>query len=139
MGFSIDHSVRFHETDAAGVVYFAHSLIFCHSAYEASLEAVGINLADFFARDALAYPIVHAAIDYRRPIQCGDRIKVHLTPQRLDASTFEVRYQIYDLRSPAGLLAEACTRHVCIDRQNRHRQPLPPLLEHWLDRWTSDH
>lgn len=138
MGFSLDHWVRFHETDAAGVVYFANSLTLCHSAFEASLAAAGVNLADFFTSDTLAYPIVHAAIDYRRPMRCGDRITVHLTPQRLDLSSFEVRYRICGAQAAANLLAEACTRHLCIDRQQRQRQPLSALLEHWLAYCTGD-
>ncbi|MFM7471663.1 MAG: acyl-CoA thioesterase [Nodosilinea sp.] len=138
MGFSIDHSVRFHETDAAGVVYFAHSLTFCHSAYEASLAAAGVNLVDFFTTDSLAYPIVHAAIEYRRPMRCGDRITIYLTPRRLDISTFEVHYRIYDACNSASLLAEACTRHLCIDRQHRSRQPLASPLEQWLQLWAAD-
>ena len=47
--FVYTRSIRFHETDAAGVVYFANVLVLCHEAYEASLAAAGIDLGEFFS------------------------------------------------------------------------------------------
>ncbi len=126
------HQVRFHETDGAGVVYFANELTICHTAYEASLAASGIDLQSFFRAEEVAYPIAHASIDYRRPLHCGDRATVHLVPTRSDASTFEIQYRVMVEDS---LAAQALTRHVCIAVADRRRCPLPPEVEHWLDHW----
>jgi len=135
-GFTVGHRVRFHETDAAGVVYFANGLAICHGAYEASLSAVGIDLAQFFSPAELAYPVVRATIDFWQPMRCGDALKVWLQPQRLDGSTFEVEYQIFpDRPGDERPLARALTRHVCIQTQARRRHPLPPEMETWLHRW----
>ena len=132
MGYVTEHQVRFHETDGAGVVYFANELVICHSAYEASLAAAGIDLGIFFKAEAIAYPIAHASIDYRRPLHCGDRITVHLTPARLDDSSFEIQYQ---LKLGDMLAAQALTRHVCISVADRRRHPLPTEMEQWLGCW----
>ncbi|MHC5822651.1 MAG: acyl-CoA thioesterase, partial [Nostoc sp.] len=48
MPFTYNRTVRFQDTDAAGVVYFASVLSICHEAYEESLEASSINIKDFF-------------------------------------------------------------------------------------------
>ncbi len=136
MDFTVNHTVRFHETDAAGVVYFANGLTICHGAYEASLAAVGIDLSEFFGQGPLAYPIVRATIDFRHPMECGHQLQIHLEPERLDESSFQVRYQIALLIQPNKLVAEACTRHVCIGRESRRRQPLPPEMVTWLQRWV---
>ncbi|NMF84039.1 thioesterase family protein [Nodosilinea sp. P-1105] len=135
MAFGIDHTVRFHETDGAGVVYFANGLVMCHIAYEASLEAAGVDLGDFFRATTVAYPVVHAQMDYRRPMYCGDRVHVKLTPTRLDQKTFEVTYQLTAIAQPETLLAQAVTRHVCIDVQTRRPCPLPSPMEHWIQQW----
>ena len=127
--------VRFHETDAAGVVYFANVLNLCHEAYEASLAASGVNLKTFFGGGAIVVPIVHAAIDFRRPMFCGDRLKIHLTPQSKDANTFEINYQITDSSDKPHLLASALTRHVCIGTAERNRHPLSPEIIQWLHQW----
>lgn len=41
-------SVRFGETDAAGVMHFQQLLRWCHEAYEESLERFGLNAAEIF-------------------------------------------------------------------------------------------
>lgn len=137
MGFTVNHTVQFRETDAAGVVYFANGLSICHGAYEASLAAAGIDLTAFFAPGPLAYPIVRATIDFRHPMRCGDQLEIWLTPVRLDGSTFEVQYRLAPHPMPSQTLAEAITRHVCIDTQLRQRQPLPGPMEDWLQRWAD--
>jgi 1,4-dihydroxy-2-naphthoyl-CoA hydrolase len=134
-GFTVSHTVRFHETDAAGVVYFANGLTICHGAYEASLAAVGINLAQFFSPQDLAYPIVQATIDFRYPMACGDILRIWLQPQRLDQTSFEVQYRIFSEQTTDHSLAEALTRHVCIDPHRRNRHSLPAEMELWLHRW----
>ncbi|MGB3311018.1 MAG: thioesterase family protein [Nodosilinea sp.] len=134
MGYGFEHQVRFHETDGAGVVYFANELVMCHVAYEASLAAAGLDLAAFFRADEIAYPIAHASIDYRRPLHCGDRVTIHLIPTRLDDSSFEIQYQ---LKLEDTLAAQAVTRHVCISVANRRRRPLPTEMDQWLTRWSN--
>lgn len=135
MGYVIDYQVRFHETDGAGVVYFANELVMCHGAYEDSLAAAGLDVGEFFRADTLAYPIVHTSMDYRRPLHCGDRVKIHLTPTRLDHSSFEIHYQI---KLGDALAAAAVTRHVCIEVAGRRRSPLSAEIEAWLTRWSDE-
>ncbi|HSM82446.1 MAG TPA: thioesterase family protein [Nodosilinea sp.] len=134
MGYVFEHQVRFHETDGAGVVYFANELVMCHMAYEASLAAAGLDLGDFFRAAELAYPIVHASMDYRRPLGCGDRVVIYLSPRQLDDSSFEVDYRVM---AGATIAASAVTRHVCIAVADRRRRPLPPAMEQWLATWTE--
>ncbi|MBD2106687.1 thioesterase family protein [Nodosilinea sp. FACHB-13] len=134
MGYVFEHQVRFHETDGAGVVYFANELVMCHAAYEASLGAAGLDVGAFFRAETLAYPIVHTSMDYRRPLRCGDRVTIHLTPTRLDDSSFEIQYQLM-LKDTAA--ARAVTRHVCIEVANRLRSPLPTEMEQWLAQWSD--
>jgi 1,4-dihydroxy-2-naphthoyl-CoA hydrolase len=132
VAYRYEHQVRFHETDAAGVVYFTNGLVLCHVAYEASLAAAGLNLTDFFRAETLAYPLVHASMDYYRPLHSGDRVTVDLTPTRVDDSSFEIHYQVLKGDRQA---AQATTRHVCITVASRSRQPLPQAIEQWLERW----
>jgi 1,4-dihydroxy-2-naphthoyl-CoA hydrolase len=65
-------------------------------------------------------------------MHCGDRVAIHLTPTRLDDSTFEVNYQ---LKLQDADAAQALTRHVCIEVVSRRRCPLPVEMEQWLARW----
>ena len=138
MTFSRRYPVRFRDTDAAGVVYFAHGLALCHGAYEDSLQATGLDLQVFFSPTApLAYPIIHASMDYQRPLHCGQSVVITLRPQRLDEASFEIAYRLSLVADPPRVAAEALTRHVCIDAQTRRRHPLSNDMEQWLQTWES--
>ena len=132
MSFSYAKTVRFQETDAAGVVYFAKALAMCHDAYEASLAASGINIKVFFECKNLILPIVHASIDFYRPMFCGDQLAIQVTPQQLRVDEFEVAYQMFVKEDVTRCLVKAKTRHVCIHPVNRIRKPLSEELMEWL-------
>ncbi|MEM8612365.1 MAG: acyl-CoA thioesterase [Cyanobacteria bacterium P01_H01_bin.105] len=122
--------IRFHETDAAGVVYFANILTLCHEAYETAIAATGIDIREFFGGAVLAVPVVHASVDFRRPLYCGDEVEIALTPQALDDTTFEIRYCLSNAAQKT--VATALTRHVCIHSTSRQRHPLSPELAQWI-------
>lgn len=135
MQFTYARTVRFQDTDAAGVVYFSHVLAICHEAYEASLIAVEMNLKDFFRNPDAAIPIIHATVDFFRPMFCGDRLLIHLIAHQLNNDTFEINYEIFpDPQLTHKCLAKALTRHVCIDPSTRHRQTLSPQMIQWLQK-----
>ncbi len=134
--FVYPRTIRFHETDAAGVVYFANVLTLCHEAYEASLAEAGVDIQSFFSQGEMAVPVVHASVDFQKPMFCGDAIAIHLLPQQTDDSTFEVTYHIHAKNSD-GPMAKALTRHVCIQTHPRRRLSLTPVLMHWLNQWTA--
>jgi 1,4-dihydroxy-2-naphthoyl-CoA hydrolase len=129
--FTYQRTIHFSDTDAAGVVYFANVLSMCHEAYEASLAASGINLKLFFSNRAAAIPIAHASVDFLRPMFCGDEVLIHLTPEQLSEHKFEIAYQIV-AASSEELLAQAMTRHVCIEPKIKQKIPLPDAIGQWL-------
>ncbi|MBD0268749.1 MAG: acyl-CoA thioesterase, partial [Cyanobacteria bacterium Co-bin8] len=135
MTFLYARTIRFQETDGAGVVYFANGLALCHEAYEASLATAGVDLGTFFARGPVAYPIVHASIDFRAPLACGDRISIALTPRQADSTSFEIFYRIYLADQPERSAATAQTRHVCIDTAKRSRRALAQSLLDWIEQF----
>ena len=125
-------TINFRDTDAAGVVYFANGLSLCHEAYEASLAASGINLQSFFKGEIIAVPITHASIDFFKPMFCGDRIAIALTPELLSSSEFQINYQLFFVERDKAI-AKAITKHTCIDVATRKRCNLSPTLLEWLE------
>jgi len=124
-------TINFRDTDAAGVVYFANGLSLCHEAYEASLASSGINLQSFFNGETIAVPITHASIDFFKPMFCGDRIAIALTPELLSSSEFQINYQLFFAEGDKAI-AKAITKHTCIDVTTRKRCNLSPVLLEWL-------
>ena len=134
MPFIYQRTVRFQDTDAAGVVYFANVLTMCHEAYEESLATSGINIKLFFSNLNVAIPIVHANVDFFRPIFCGDKVSIHLSPCQLGNDNFEINYIIM---SAERQVTKAITRHVCINPVSRSRQELSTEMMLWLQQWGS--
>jgi len=132
--FIYHRTVHFQDTDAAGVVYFANGLSLCHEAYEAALAAAGIDIKAFFRGDAIAVPITHASIDFFKPMFCGDRLAIRLTPSLLTPASFQIEYQIFFDKDfdEKNAIAKAITKHTCIDTSTRKRCNLSHELLKWL-------
>ncbi|MFO8238790.1 MAG: thioesterase family protein [Prochlorococcaceae cyanobacterium] len=132
-------TVRFGDTDAAGVMHFHQLLRWCHEAYEESLERFGIAAAEVFPATAVGYgaavpavalPIVHCQADYRAPLVCGDPLRIQLEPRRVDPGSFEVSYRF---RCGEREAARGLTRHLAIESASRRRYPLPDAINRWLE------
>jgi 1,4-dihydroxy-2-naphthoyl-CoA hydrolase len=134
MPFRYDYTVQFRDTDAAGVVYFANIISICHTAYEASLIESGVELKSFVNNSEFAVPITHTSADFFRPLFCGDRVTIELTPHSIDSCKFEIKYQILTSEDRQKVAA-ATTKHVVISPTTRKRQDLPEMLTNWLVRW----
>ncbi len=133
MVFNYARTVHFPDTDAAGVVFFARYLFICHEAYEESLAAAGIPLATFFSDHGVVIPIAKSEATYLRPLVCGDKLRVEVTPSRLSENSFALNYVIWKNGTADKRAAVARTEHVCISSTTRERLPLPAALAAWLD------
>lgn len=133
MPFAYTRTIHFADTDAAGVVYFARYLSICHEAYEESLASTGLDLGRFFADHGVVVPISRSEASYLRPLVCGDRVRVEVTPTRLSPDSFAIDYVVWKLGPTEKRAAVARTMHVCISSADRERRPLPPALVGWLD------
>src|SRR5476649_1844546 len=132
MPFSHHRTVRFADTDAAGVVFFANYLAICHEAYEESLSATGINLKVFFSEAGVVVPIAKSEAEYLRPISCGDKLEVSVKAKALTDDSYEIRFEITRLGPPGKCAARVRTEHVCIDSKSRARRALPGPLADWV-------
>ncbi|MEM7758851.1 MAG: thioesterase family protein [Cyanobacteria bacterium P01_A01_bin.40] len=133
MTFNYLRRIYLNDTDAAGVVYFAKGLEICHEAYEESLAEAGISLKQMIAAGKTALPIVHAEIDFLRPLFCGNLIQVNLNVSLINNSEFAIAYQISPVDNLERILVKAQTRHVCINPQLRRRIDLPAEMLEWLN------
>ncbi|AXY68133.1 acyl-CoA thioesterase [Thermosynechococcus sichuanensis E542] len=129
-----ERTVHFADTDAAGVVYFAHLLRFCHEAYEEALAQLGVDLRQFFSNAGLMVPITEAQVRFLQPLYCGDRLRVTIDPQRLDSSRFQLTYTLYNARGDRVAIAH--TQHICL--QEQQRVPIPEPLSRWVKSAPED-
>ena len=96
--FTYQRRIAFHETDAAGVVYFAN---FFHLAEEAETHALA-SLGNVVTRDGYLYPRVHVEADYLAPLSFFDKVSVHACILKIGSSSMDWKFEI---SSPTGLCA----------------------------------
>jgi 1,4-dihydroxy-2-naphthoyl-CoA hydrolase len=132
MAFTYRRTIRFGDTDAAGVVFFPNYLAICHEAYEESLAADGIELRSFFGGQDLVMPISKSQVEYLRPLTCGDKVGITLLTASLEPDSFSISYEVHRLGPPKKLAARVRTEHVCISPRTRERHALPAALAAWV-------
>ncbi|WP_295542303.1 thioesterase family protein [uncultured Thiohalocapsa sp.] len=127
---SFEHPFRvaLHDTDAAGVLFFAHLFRHAHDAYEAWMAQLGFPLHAMLRDGVLRLPLVHAEADYRRPLRHGAVVTVQLTPTAVGAGSFTVDYRFHT--ADGDLAATARTVHAAVDGSSRGG--LPPALREAL-------
>jgi YbgC/YbaW family acyl-CoA thioester hydrolase len=124
--FAFETTVKLHDTDAAGLLFFAHQFKIVHDCYEACLASGGVSFHTILTERDYLLPIVHAEADYPRPLHVDQPIIVELTVGRLGTTSFVLKYRIRDDKGET--VGTASTVHVCMDASSRAKRPLPDEL-----------
>ncbi|MBD3163469.1 MAG: acyl-CoA thioesterase [Candidatus Eisenbacteria bacterium] len=116
-------TVRFHEVDPAGIVFFGRIFGYAHDAYEAWIRTVGFPLEVPIAERGYALPLAHAEADFHSPIRGGTELRVFLEVLSIGTSSFTVRSRILGKEGMRHATVE--TTHVCIDPAGGRPRPIP--------------
>lgn len=96
--FTYSRRIAFHETDAAGIVYFAN---YFRLAEEAETHALA-SLASAEVFRSFAYPRVHAEADYHAPLRFFEEVTVQARITRIGSGSLHWEFLI---NGPTGLCA----------------------------------
>lgn len=133
-GKFISHNkVRMHDTDMAGILYFANQFRFAHDALEDMFEAEGYSILEFVDSHNFVMAIVHAEADYMAPLKVGDKLQVHLTIENFGTTSVTFFYSIFRVNE---LIGTAKTVHVALDTKTRKKIHLPDLVRQKLAKYT---
>lgn len=124
------YTVKLHDTDAAGILFFANQFKIIHDVYEDFLARNGFAFRDRIERLDFFIPIVHAETDYRHPLTVGDTVEVALSIKQVGDSSFTLAYVLtfFD----GTVVGNAETVHVTIDATTRAKISLPEQLRRKL-------
>ena len=132
----LKRTVRFGDTDAAGVVHFHELFRWCHETWEESLEKYGIILQEIFPTTQInsrqldvALPIVHCEANYFQPLYVGDTIIIELNPEKLNESSFVLRFKLVKNGENIGSVN---IKHVSINPITREICALSEQINMWL-------
>ena len=132
----LKRTVRFGETDAAGVVHFLELFRWCHEAWEESLEKYGIVLQEIFPTTRInisqldvALPVVHCEANYFQPLYVGDSLNIELNPEKIDESSFVLRFKF---EKNGELIGTTKIKHISINSISREKCALSKQITLWL-------
>jgi 1,4-dihydroxy-2-naphthoyl-CoA hydrolase len=128
-------TVKLHETDAAGILFFSHQFKLLHDAYETLLEKMGLGFAVLIRERPYFLPIVHASCDYKAPLFVGDRLTIQIEVERIGTTSFTFVYRI--LNDKGGLAGTGKTVHVTIDKQTRQKIPIPAQMREAITKFKE--
>lgn len=129
--FIAHNKVRMHDTDMAGIIFFANQFRFAHDALEDFAASEGLSFDTVFHDKHFVFVIVHAEADYLAPLKVGDPLTVHLQIERVGTSSFTLLYQIYRDKT---LVGTAKTVHVTLHNKTRKTIPIPDELREKLQK-----
>jgi 1,4-dihydroxy-2-naphthoyl-CoA hydrolase len=127
--------IRLHDTDAAGLLFFANQFSIIHDAYEQLLEKMGFSFAVMLTKRSYFLPIVHAESDYKAPLFVGDFIAVTITVGHIGQTSFSFDYVIRNKKKV--IVGTAKTVHVTIDKKTKTKIPLPQEIRSHLTRFAG--
>ena len=129
--YSTKIRVRLSDTDAAGILFFAHQFTLIHDAFEQFLTSIGFPIHNFFKKEVPFHPvIVHAEANYLAPITVGDLLTITLTIEKLGTTSLTIAYSLHNEET---LVGRAKTVHVTIDKTSRQKTPLPSSFRQALN------
>ena len=127
------NKVRMHDTDMAGILYFAKQFRYVHDALEDLVEKEGFSFDYLFNNSTFVFVIVHAEADYLAPVKVGDLLEVHVEVENLGNSSFTMSYKIF--KADDVMMGKAKTVHVCLDSKTRQKIPIPDTLRNILKKY----
>jgi 1,4-dihydroxy-2-naphthoyl-CoA hydrolase len=131
--FLSHNKVRMHDTDMAGILYFARQFRFAHDALEDFAESEGFSFDNLFHKEKFIFVIVHAEADYFAQLNVGDQLEVHLNVEHVGNSSFTIFYQIFRPKDNK-LVGTVKTIHVTLDRETRKKIAIPETWRKKLEK-----
>lgn len=129
--YTYQTSVKLHDTDAAGVLFFANYFRLTHEAYESFMASVGFDFYHIIHQAEYIVLIVHAECDFKRPLYVGNKVAVEIRAGNIGKTSFTLNYTVVD--EPGNVVASGNSVHVCVDKPGFNSVVLPEGLRSALE------
>lgn len=128
--FTKTQKVYFGHIDKAGIVYHPHFIDYFNQAYEDFMEELGF--ATTGQREFnLKVPVVNVDVDFKKPMEAGDRLAIQVSITKLGRSSMTFHYRAVD--QDEDTVAEGTHTRVTVD-EDFQPTPIPKALREALER-----
>lgn len=121
--FQYKTSIRLHDTDAAGLLFYGRQFYIVNDAYEHFLEQIGFSTAYLLNECDFFTPIVHSEADFLAPLSPSDHISINMSLEKIGESSITYHYSMVDKDSK--IVGSVTNTHVCIDKNTKKSHKLP--------------
>ncbi len=128
--FEVQTNVKLHDTDAAGILFFANYLRLAHAAYEAFMKSIGCGLDYIIRQSDYLVLIAHSEADYQKPLFYGDKVTISLKAENIGHSSFVLGYTFRD--RDGDTVARLKTVHVSVARAGGQKIAVPDKIHDGL-------
>jgi YbgC/YbaW family acyl-CoA thioester hydrolase len=126
--FAEQRQIRFQDVDAAGIIFYARVLDYCHDVLVSFIAAAGTPLHEHLRKPSWLAPIRHAEADYFKPMRFGDAIEVSLVAAKLEESEVVLGFRMARTDSQEVCVV-AQSVHAFVDPKSFQRVPVPEPLK----------
>lgn len=121
--FRYQTTIKLHETDAAGLLFFSQQFKLIHDAYEELLSNLGLGFSVILKKKNYFLPIIHASADYKKPLFVGDRLTIQVVVRHVGETSFSFAYRL--LINKNNLVGCGETVHVAVSKKTGKKISLP--------------
>jgi 1,4-dihydroxy-2-naphthoyl-CoA hydrolase len=129
--YEYNTTIKLHEVDAAGILFFANYFKLANDTLEGFLESRGMSIRKLLQEVPYLLPVVHAEMDYKMSLVVGDKVTVKLEVEKIGQGSVILAYRV--LRGGKDLAASGRIVHASIDRKTGEKIPVPQELLDILD------
>jgi acyl-CoA thioester hydrolase len=123
--------VRYAETDAQGVVYYANYFVWFEVGRIDFLRAMGLSYAEM-EHDGVGFVIAEASCRYHAPAHFDEVLMVRTRLEEVKVRSFTLSYEVMN-QTTGQLLATGRTAQVVVDRSGKP-VAIPPHIREKLQR-----
>ncbi len=130
--YTYQATIKLHDTDAAGVLFFANYFRLTHEAYENLMTSLDFSFYKIIHESDWVVLIVHAETDFKKPLRVGDKVTVGIRTEKLGRTSYTLAYEV---TNEAGeTVATGNSVHAAITTADQKPMPLPDELRSGLEK-----
>ena len=116
--------MRYGDTDAMGVVYYANYLAYFEAARVEYIREIGCSYRAMEESGVVA-AVTEAHCKYLSPARFDDLLTIYIRIERMRKASMTFTYEVWR-EEDQQVIAEGSTSHACLDRQTLRPTSLPP-------------
>jgi 1,4-dihydroxy-2-naphthoyl-CoA hydrolase len=121
--FKYNTTIKLHDTDASGRLYFSNQFRIFDNAFASFLESINLSYAALITDSNFLLPIVHAESDYKIGLKVSDEITVNMSVENIGTASFTLSFQLFNIKGEVAGFGRVV--HVSIDKNTNSKIPIP--------------